>query len=229
MDQLTLNIGLRDDATFDNFYPGSNLEVYQALQTMMALKGEPFVYVWGAVDSGKTHLLQAVCQGASAQGYSAIYLPLSAYQQLSIQALEGMEMLDLICIDDIASIVGQAQWEEALFHLFNACRSRGTYLLISASTAPTGLDLNLNDLKSRLSSGLCYALECLNDAQKMDALSLRARKRGLTLDAALSHFLLSHCPRQMSELFTRLEILDKASLRAKRRLTIPFAKQVLGL
>lgn len=229
MDQLPLNIGLRDDATFVNFYPGPNAEAYQALQSFSALKGESFIYIWGGADSGKTHLLQAVCHDAASRGYSAIYLPISAYQDLSIQALEGMEKLDLICIDDIEAVSGQSSWEEALFHLFNACRSRGAYLLIAATAAPKGLSLSLNDLKSRLSSGLCYALECLNDAEKAEVLTLRAAKRGLNLDATLSHFLLNHCPRQMSELFARLEILDQASLKAKRRLTIPFAKQVLGL
>jgi DnaA family protein len=229
MDQLSLNIGLRDDSTFDNFYPGRNEELYHALQVFSLLKGEPFIYVWGMQDSGKTHLLQATCHHAASKGYSAIYLPLSAYQTLNIQALAGMEMLNLICIDDVEAVEGQAAWEEALFHLFNACRARGTYVLISATVAPKGLGLSLNDLKSRLSSGLCYALEGLNDEEKAEALRLRAAKRGLNLDLALAHFLLNHCPRQMSELFARLEILDKASLKAKRRLTIPFAKQVLGL
>lgn len=229
MDQLPLNLGLRDDATFDNFYAAPHLQVYQALQNMSFLKGEPFIYVWGLADTGKTHLLQALCHAAASRRSAAIYLPLSKHQNLSIQALEEMEKLDLICIDDIEAIAGLAAWEEALFHLFNACRRKGTYLLISARVAPLGLALTLNDLKSRLSSGLCYALECLKDADKAEVLRLRAAKRGLKLDAALSDFLLNHCPRRMSALFERLEILDQASLKAKRRLTIPFAKQVLGL
>lgn len=165
MIQLPLEIPLRDDAAFDNFYAKAQPEVYQALQTMSTLKGEPFIYLHGLADSGKTHLVQAVCQQAARNGFSAIYVPLKD-RIYGVQSLENMEQLDLIGIDDIDAIQKQSGWEEALFHLFNKCRSNKTYLLMTAKYVPQGLELNLADLKSRLSSGLCYSLSVLTDAEK---------------------------------------------------------------
>ena len=230
LDQLALSFQLRDDATFENFYDeGNHAEILHRLEHMAALEGEPFVYLSGSAASGKTHLLQAVCQAASKTGLSAMYLPLHQPHSLHTEALKDIEDVALMCIDDIDQIAGNKAWEEALFHLFNAIRLRGHFLLVSANLRPKDLSLSLADLQSRLSSGLCYVLEPLDDHQKEEALKLRALKRGLVLNETVARFLLNHCPRDMTQLFSRLDILDKASLKAQRRLTIPFVKEVLGL
>jgi DnaA-homolog protein len=230
LDQLALSFQLRDDATFENFYDeGNHAEILHRLGHIAVLKGEPFVYLSGACASGKTHLLQSACQAVSKQGQSAMYLSLDQPRRVHAEALKGIEDVALICIDDIDQIAGDTVWEEALFHLFNAIRLKGHFLLVSARLRPKDLNLLLPDLQSRLSSGLCYVLEPLTDHQKEQALQFRALKRGLVLHETVARFLLNHCPRDMAQLFSRLDILDKASLKAQRRLTIPFVKEVLDL
>ncbi len=229
LNQLALSFQLRDDATFENFYVGHHAQILDTLKRMAVLEGEPFVYLSGSSGAGKTHLLQALCQARSKQGKPAIYIPFRQFQHFERDALKGMEEVGLICIDDIDLIAGNSGWEEALFHLFNALRSKGHFLLVSSHLRPKDLNLSLPDLQSRLSSGLCYVLETLDDTQKEQALALRASKRGLVLSESVGRFLLNHCPRDMTQLFSRLEILDKASLKAQRRLTIPFVKEVLDL
>ena len=71
--QLTLSVALRDDATFDNFYAGTNTTVLQCLQDFAGLQSEPFVYLWGPAASGRSHLLQACCHANT----QAVYLDLS--------------------------------------------------------------------------------------------------------------------------------------------------------
>jgi DnaA family protein len=44
----------------------------------------------------------------------------------------------------------------------------------------------------------------------------------------VARYILHRGPRRLDELFIILETLDRASLIAQRRLTIPFVKQVLG-
>jgi DnaA family protein len=87
----------------------------------------------------------------------------------------------------------------------------------------------LPDLKSRLTSGATYQVHRLSDEQKINALQLRASKRGLQLTKTVGQFLLTRCSRDMPLLFSTLQKLDKASLAEKRRLTIPFVKKVLAL
>lgn len=226
--QLPLNIQLRDDATFASFFIGNNAQIIKAIQTFAHGKGEPFLFLWGSQSAGKSHLLQAVCHEASLLNISAVYLPLKEWQSLSPRLLEDVESRALVCLDDIQAIATQKEWEEALFHAFNRIRASQTRLLISADRAPSLLPLNLPDLKSRLSWGVTYHLQSLNDEQKLQALMLRAKARGLTLNKQAGQFLLTRSSRDMNQLFSVLDRLDHASLAEQRRLTIPFLKKILG-
>ena len=67
----------------------------------------------------------------------------------------------------------------------------------------------------------------LRDEEKLAALQQRAKSRGMQLNDHVGRYLLSHCPRDMSALFSTLDQLDSASLEEKRLLTIPFVKSVL--
>jgi DnaA family protein len=86
----------------------------------------------------------------------------------------------------------------------------------------------LPDLRSRLATGLVYQLTSMSDQQKQQALILQAQSRGLSMSDEVAQYLLRHYGRDMPALMTVLQQLDKASLQAKRRLTIPFVRQVLG-
>lgn len=227
--QLPLNIQLRIDSTFSSFYPGENEETVKALTRLASGLDEPFLYLWGRNGSGKSHLLQATCAAANQINVPAVYLPLSEWQHLSPLMLQDLEKIPLVCLDDIHSISSQSIWEEALFHAFNQIKATGTRLLIAAESSPLNLNIKLPDLKSRLAWGITYQLHSLNDDDKLNALILRAKMRGLTLNKTVGQFLLNHCPRDTIELFNTLEVLDNASLAKQRRLTVPFVKEVLGV
>lgn len=71
-----LGVGLRDDATFDSFLPAANASLLEHLSRQPEADGEPFLYLWGAPGSGRSHLLQAACHAASDRDLRALYLPL---------------------------------------------------------------------------------------------------------------------------------------------------------
>lgn len=224
--QLTLGLTLRDDATFDNFYPGENKALLTHLIDFATAAGqERFLYVWGGIGSGRTHLLQACCHAAQAP---AIVLDL-ADPALTPEILAEMEHLHLVCLDNMDARLGQPEWEFALFHFYNRAREQGTHLLVAADVPPAQLSCQLADLRSRLSWGLVLAIVPLTDDQKLNALQLRAHRRGLELTAEVGKFLLNHYPRDLHALFSALEILDQAAMVAKHRLTIPFVKQSLNV
>ncbi len=224
--QLSLSVALQDHATFANYYTETQNASLEHLRASALGQGEQFLYCYGSLGVGRSHLLQACCH--LAEDRAALYLALQSYHELSPEIFEGLEHLDLICLDDIDCVLGQREWEEALFHLYNRLRDHGTRLIVSASIPPQQLTTVLPDLKSRLSWGLVLALHELNDEEKIRALQLRARKRGLELSDEAAHFLLNHCPRNMQDLFEALDKLDKASLIAQRKLTIPFIKTVIN-
>lgn len=227
--QLPLGFRLRDDATFASFLPAANKQVLQAVLDLMQGQGDNFLYIYGTVGSGRSHLLQAICHAAGEYKQTAVYIPLEDPENLHADIFVGLEYTGLICLDDIDHIAGNAVLEEQLFHLFNRVRAQNKRLIITANVPPIGLPIKLPDLKSRLSWGTAYQLHPLNDEQKIAALQLRAQSRGLVLDPTVGRFLLRRCPRNMGLLFNTLEQLDQASLAEQRRLTIPFIKEVLGV
>src|SRR5690554_2741388 len=120
--QLPLGVKLRDEATFDNYHSGPNAAVLAAVQALADPQQDPVercVYIWGAPDSGRSHLLQAACHRMAEVGALAMYLPLREVMDHGPQLLDGMEEVDLLCLDDLEVLAGQADWEEALFHIYN--------------------------------------------------------------------------------------------------------------
>lgn len=226
--QLPLGVGLRDDATFGNFLPGDNAALVAKLRAQLDDDGEAFIYLWGAPGSGRSHLLQAACHEASGRDRRALYLPLDDLGHFPPHMLEEIERLDLVVIDDLDAVVGRRRWEEGLFHGFNRLRDAGKRLVVAASAAPRQLDIQLPDLASRLSWGMTFHLQRLDDVQRFEALQLRVRSRGMQLPDEVARYILHRGPRQLNELFATLERLDRASLSAQRKLTIPFVKQALG-
>ncbi|MEH6473631.1 MAG: DnaA regulatory inactivator Hda [Halopseudomonas sp.] len=226
--QLTLSVGLRDDATLENFYSHHNDLAVQAVEGVAEGVGEPFVYLWGEAGAGCSHLLQAACHCAGRYQRSAFYLPLDQLKMHGPGVLDGLESLDLICIDQLQQVAGQPEWDEALFHLFNRIRDGGKDLLVAADVAPRQLAVALPDLASRLSWGVVFRIQALDDEGKLAALCARAHDRGIELSGEVAQFIFHRSPRQTSELFELLERLDQASLSAQRKVTIPFVKQVLG-
>ncbi|MDT8404642.1 DnaA regulatory inactivator Hda [Sulfuriflexus sp.] len=223
--QLPLHIGLRDSATFTNFYPADNAQVLAQCQQCARFEGERFVFMHGVTGSGKSHLLQAACHAASERGQPVVYLPLAQRAGFSTTMLEGLEDMGLLCIDDLDSIAGDAEWEEAIFHLYNRVRDAEARLIVAANNHPTALAVQLPDLQSRLVWGLVFKLQSLDDEPLTAALQLRARGRGLELPAEVIAYLLKRCTRDMHSLFDLLEKLDRESLVAQRKLTIPFVRQ----
>lgn len=229
--QLSLCVRHRDDATFGNFHPGGNARALHYVQQLCGPQTgwtEGLIYLWGQSGVGRSHLLQAACVQMQEQGELAMYVPLAEVVAYGPRILDELERSELVCLDDLETVVGKPVWEEALFHLFNRLRDSGRRLLVAAAMPPRELPLQLMDLRSRLSLALIFQLQPLTDQGKLQALQLRAAQRGLQLPDDVGHYILSHGARGMGALFELLDQLDQASLQAKRRLTIPFLKQTLG-
>ncbi len=227
--QLTLGVSLKDEATFTNYFTGKNKQLIEELKKTAHGVGEQVIYVYGYAGQGCTHLLQACCHEANQYGLSSVYIPFTNMADFSPAILDGLESLKLICLDDIHMFAGKPEWEEAFFHAYNRMRDAGTSLIVTANLPPKALGLVLPDILSRLSAGIVFQLHSLSDHEKVQVLMMRAERRGMTLSEEVGRFILTHCPRHMSTLFAALDALDKVSLAAQRKLTIPFVKTVLQI
>jgi DnaA family protein len=226
--QLSLSVQLTDAASFDNFYAGPNAATAAVLRQLAEEGGKSSVLLHGAIGSGKTHLLQAVARLASQQQRRAAYLPLAQLTREDAAALQGFETLDLLCLDDVDSALLDRHWALLLLRLIDAVHSHGGCCVLSASAPPDSLPLApLPDLRTRLAACAVFGLQPLEDAQLRGLLRKRAQLRGLDLPEEVAEFLLRRLPRSVTALLAALDAMDRESLSAQRRLTIPFAQQVI--
>ncbi|OGT06420.1 MAG: DnaA regulatory inactivator Hda [Gammaproteobacteria bacterium GWF2_41_13] len=227
--QLTLALALKDPKTLSNYYVGNNREILTALHHTATGRGKHFLYLWGPEKVGLTHLLQACCHTASQKKLTTMYIPLADLSTFNPTLFENLESAHLVCIDDLHQIAQKRNWEEAFFHCFNRIIDAKKRLIIAARKPPQLLELTLPDLTSRLSAGIIYQLHHLTDNEKMKALIERAKARGFELSLEIAQFILHRHPRNLGALFEALDVLDRASLEAKHKLTLPFVKKVLKL
>jgi DnaA family protein len=229
--QLSLPVHLPDDETFSNYVSECGDEVVLLLQ---ALGAQPQLcrrlFLSGSSGAGKTHLLHAACGLAAETGLRASYLPMKAIREMSPRLLDSLEHFDLVCVDDIDLVAGQAVWELALFDFYNRVQETGTgNLVMTAKASPRQCGFQLPDLISRLDWGSVIKLEPLSDDGKLTALIRRAHHRGVLLPPESARFLLNRTSRNMRDLYQSLDTLLSASLQQQRQPTIPFLKQVLSL
>ena len=222
--QLPLALQLRHAPSLDDFIAGANQQAVDALLGILGDSAEGQLYLFGPNGCGRTHLLTAACAEAEQRGLHPVYLPLKLHDELSPEMLDGLATFDLIAIDDVQCIAGDATWEHALFVLYNECRERGVRMVFSADRGPAALAIALPDLRSRLSWGLAYALQALSDADRMLLLRTLAERQALELPDDVARYLLERTPRHPKALVETLSRLDRASLAEQRRLTIPFVR-----
>ncbi|MFY8275167.1 DnaA regulatory inactivator Hda [Pseudoalteromonas sp. SSDWG2] len=229
--QLALPVTLPDDETYSSYFGGEDSLEVNHLKSAFNHLDEQFHYTYlcGLGDSGKSHLLYATCVHAQELGLSSMLISLSEVQQYGPQVLEGLDTLDVVCIDDLHLIANDEAWEKALFNFFNRFNEPGKLLLISADLLPDMLHIALPDLESRLKWGTTLQIRSMSDDDKAQALTNRARMRGLELSDECARFLLTRLSRDMRALLDVLDKLDHASMAAQRKLTIPFIKATLKL
>ncbi|MBF2760306.1 MAG: hypothetical protein ISN28_08540, partial [Ectothiorhodospiraceae bacterium AqS1] len=105
---------------------------------------------------------------------------------------------------------------------------RRARLLASARRVPAQIPFGLADLRSRLGASTLYRLPELDDEGRARALRRHAMDRGIELSDPIVAYLFSRYRRDMPSLMALLERIDRRSMGAKRRLTLPLVKEILA-
>jgi DnaA family protein len=225
--QLPLALRYPPDQRFET-YVAAPAGALAQLRALAQVANADWLYLAGPAGVGKTHLALAVCAAAEAVGRRAAFLPLKAASgrlQGVLDAFHG----DVIALDGLDAIAGMRDDEIALFDFHNRARNDGITVLYTAQATPDGLALSLPDLRSRLGQCTRITLSPLDDEGRREVLRERAQRRGLVLDDPALDWLLRRVDRDLASLTALLDRLDRASLAAQRRITVPFLRQTLGV
>lgn len=225
--QLPLALRWPRRQRFEHFHAGNhNAPALAAVQALATASPAPWVYLQGSIGSGRTHLLLAAAQAASAAGRRVQYLPLATLADRA-SALRGVAGSEWLALDDLGALAGQREAEHALFDLYNQTRAEGGAMLFAADGIPTELGIDLPDLRSRLGACTQFALKPLDDIERRHVLKAQAVARGIELDEPVLDWLFARYARDLGALLDLLERLDQASLAAQRRITVPFLRGFL--
>lgn len=211
---------------FEDFVTGPNKNALRAVQNLLDEPGA-CLFLSGPEGSGKSHLLNAVCHAARERDMAAFYIALKRLPEEAAAGLEGLQVLDVVCVDDIDRVVGNPAWERALFRCFNEVRAAQGRLLVASRLPLASLEFGLPDLASRLAWGLRLNLQIPEDAGKLEILRQRAHSLHIELPEDVQAYLLRHGRRDMASLLDVVEKLKDAAFTLKRKITVPLAREVL--
>ena len=213
---------------FDSFFQGENKDLLYFLNTMIKTRSNNSIYIWGPQGTGKTHLLQAACKKANEMDWHVTYIPLEQYRDFSIDILDGLGKLDLVCIDDLEFIIDNIEWQQRVTLLFNEIRDNKNSIIISSKISPNNIKIDLDDLKSRLVWGHVFKIKAADDELKIKILKKEANERSFNLNDDVVEFLIRRSNRDLTSLIEILDEIDRSSLAAKRKITVPFVKELIS-
>ena len=180
-------------------------------------------YLWGDSGTGKTHLLNALLNRC---GGPAIYLPLKEFVKIEPRVFDNLENVDTVAVDDIDTISGDNKLETKLFDLLNKVILSEGKLIFAGRQHPNKQCFKLNDLVSRLCSGLLYKVNFLADEERKKALTFLSLKRGMRIESKYIEYIMRHYKRDMKNLILIIDKLDKVSLSEGRPVSLKLIKQV---
>ena len=187
----------------------------------------PF-YFYGETGSGKTHLHIAAANLSRELGNNnTVYFDCSS-QTVSHEMLMMCMDSQCLCLDNIDVWSSNSSAEKSIFAIVEKAKNSDQRLIISAKSKPQDSQFKLADLISRLSSGVVFQLNTLDDVGKLKALRQNVNDRDLKVDDKVLQHLLVHFARDNHSLFEALDTLDRASMVEKRKITIPFVQKVLS-
>ena len=229
--QLIFPFQVNQKASFKSFFCSpDNAELMSRLADLVASKNADELIINGAEGSGKSFLMQAICNELSSPGKQFAFIPMNKAINMGVEIFQNLASLDAVCIDDLQLILSREEWETALFNLINECQQSNCSLILSFGGDQSLEDITqLPDLLSRIKRMEFMKLQAVQDEFLNQALDFVSQQLDLNLEKAELEFLLKHQTREFSLLVDNLMVLDKQAASLKRKITIPLIKETLNL
>ena len=229
--QLIFPFQINQKASFKNFFCSpDNSELISRLSELVANKNPDELIINGAAGSGKSFLMQAICNELSASGKQFAFIPMNKAINMGVEIFQNLASLDAVCVDDLQLILSKGEWETAMFNLINECQQSNCSLILSLGGNQSLEEIaQLPDLLSRIKRMEFMKLKAVQDESLNQALDFVSQQLDINLEKAELDFLLKHQAREFSLLVDNLIALDKQAASLKRKITIPLMKETLNL
>ena len=214
--QLAFALPHAESLTRDNFLEGPANAAGFALVDGWPDWPNRIMLLVGPEGSGKSHLAAIWAEQAGARSIPA--------HALTAVAVPGALATGALVVEDLKS---PDLDERAVFHLMNLAREETAFVLITARTPPTALQIELRDLRSRLRA-VPTVLLLPPDDQLFRALIVKfCADRQLIVDETVVSYLASRIERSYAAVRQAVELLDTEALRLGRPVTRALAADLL--
>ncbi|MEL7256626.1 MAG: DnaA/Hda family protein [Pseudomonadota bacterium] len=216
--QLSFDLPVRTAHGREDFFVSSaNATAVAMIEGWQNWPGRKLALV-GARTSGKTHLVHVWATLSGAKIIAAVDVATADIPSLASAS---------VAVEDVDQIAGNAEAEEALFHLHNLVLAEGHSLLFTGQSAPNFWPIALPDLASRLQGTPVVALEAPDDALLTALMAKLFHDRQVVPNADVLPYLVRRIDRSCAAAQATVEALDAAALAQGCAVTRALAKEVL--
>ncbi len=213
--QLALDLSLPESLSRDDFLVSDSNEAALTMVESWPDWPAQVLALCGPPGSGRSHL-------------GAIWAELSGARRLSARELEIARIptalaTNALLLEDVDAQVPAT----AMFHLLNAAREQGAFLLLTVTEHPSSWVITLPDLVSRLRAVPVVMLEPPDDGLLRAILVKLAMDRQLLIDAETIEYCARRMDRSLSAARSLITALDSEGLETGRRVTRQLASRVL--
>lgn len=233
--QSALDLDVQEESQLSDFRSMGYQAVVIAAQKLC--QGElSEIFIYGKKGSGKSHLALAIYNEYTTTGKTAISLSLDKMIESEgddALALQGLQLFDLVILDDVNAVARSHEWQEGLFHLINEVRREQKQLVFLANNPARELDIPLLDLLTRLSLAPAFKLpDGDNPADREAMLKSILRRKNWRLPPVIFDHLVSDGPYNATDMMSVLDSisplftgLTRASVSKK---TLEDAKKIIN-
>ena len=220
-DQIPINFNFISHKSFENYIVGKDNIIIEILKKSSNSESPSIVFLSGKKSSGKSHLCYAVISLSNKSTYFV--------DEFNIKDIDcnNSNMHDLLIIDNIDKIISEHNLEEKLFILINDFILNKKCILVTSTIPLNKIQFKLPDLTSRLKWDQILEIPELTDEDKIKVLKKNAIEKGWILPDNVSDYIIRHYRRDLYFLCNCIKFIDEASLSLKKKITIPFIKNII--
>jgi chromosomal replication initiation ATPase DnaA len=214
--QLAFALPHAESLTRDNFLEGpANAAALSLIESWPEWPARTMMLA-GPEGSGKSHLAAIWAEQAGARSTTA--------HALSAATVPAALATGALVVEDLKA--GDFD-ERALFHLLNLAREEQAYVLITARTPPSSIEVELRDLRSRLRALPVVALAEPDDLLFRALIVKFCADRQLAVDESVVGYLATRIERSYAAARQAVARLDREALRQGRPVTRALAAELL--
>lgn len=233
--------GFNPKYTFERFVIGAgNRFAHAAAHAVLQAPGRAYnpLFLYGGTGLGKTHLMQAVGQGALNIDPSlrVVFISSEEFTNEMIQSIADKETqrfrakyrrVDMLLIDDIHFISGKEATQEEFFHTFNTLFDAHKQIVISSDRPPKELKKMEERLVSRFEWGLVTDIQAPDLETRIAILQNKAKLENLNVPPEILRYIATYITNNIRELEGALITLFGYCSLTGSKISLEMAENVL--